>query len=92
MNPLTHPSDTPGCTRHRVLTEFMRQPGTWISGGELSRLLSVSRNAVWRAVRQLADGGYVIESVTGRGYRLMPSGDALIDVYLRHVSQAGIEV
>uniref|UniRef100_UPI0024ADA380 HTH domain-containing protein n=1 Tax=Porphyromonas macacae TaxID=28115 RepID=UPI0024ADA380 len=77
MNRLISSSNTSAGTRHRVLAELMRQPGDWISGGELSRLLSVSRNAVWRAVRQLAEAGYVIESVTGRGYRLMPSGDTL---------------
>lgn len=68
MNPSNTQSQsaTPAVSlRHQVLAELRRQPGVWISGGELSRLLAVSRNAVWRAVRQLSEAGYVIESVTG---------------------------
>lgn len=85
MNPSNTQSQsaTPAGTRHQVLAELCRQPGVWISGGELSRLLAVSRNAVWRAVRQLSEAGYVIESVTGRGYRLMPAADPLTAAGIR---------
>ncbi|ROR34975.1 bifunctional biotin--[acetyl-CoA-carboxylase] ligase/biotin operon repressor BirA [Inmirania thermothiophila] len=40
------------------------------SGEALGRALGVSRAAVWKAVRGLADLGLEVEAVAGRGYRL----------------------
>jgi len=56
----------------------------YLSGGALSKELSVSRNMIWKAVQSLRDEGYSISAVTNRGYRLDNSGDVL--------SAAGIEV
>lgn len=44
-----------------------------ISGGELARILGVSRAAVWKAVESLRESGYVIDAASGRGYRLKPT-------------------
>lgn len=48
-----------------------------ISGAELARRLSVSRAAVWKAVEQLREEGYLIESATRVGYRLSSHSDVL---------------
>ncbi len=58
------------------LLEALSACDGFLSGGELASTLGVSRNAVWKAVKALEADGCIIESVTGRGYRLM-SGDVL---------------
>ncbi|NNM51298.1 MAG: biotin--[acetyl-CoA-carboxylase] ligase [Pseudomonadales bacterium] len=46
--------------------------GEPLSGESLGRLLGMSRAAVWKQVQQLRQQGYEIESLAGRGYRLVP--------------------
>lgn len=75
-------------TKDAVLKLLWDRPGQYLSGAELARSLSVSRTAVWKAVGQLRDEGYPVESVTRRGYRLREEGDVLsaegIARFLRH--------
>lgn len=49
----------------------------FISGEALAALSGVSRQAVWKAVRQLRLQGARIEAVTNRGYRLVGAGGIL---------------
>lgn len=56
--------------RDKVAQELCAKPGIWISGSEMAQKFSVSRNAVWKAVDQLREEGYPIESVRAQGYRL----------------------
>ncbi len=51
--------------------------GACVSGEELAGRLSVSRAAVWKAVRALRTDGYEIEAATNRGYRLLSAADVL---------------
>lgn len=60
-----------------LLNALSRADGEFISGAELSRQLGVSRNAVWKAVKNLEKEGYIIESVTAKGYRLCGSDNIL---------------
>lgn len=60
-----------------LLNVLSRAGGEFISGAELSRQLGVSRNAVWKAVKALEKEGYIIESVTAKGYRLCGSDNIL---------------
>ena len=75
-------------TKDNVLTVLLDASGAFVSGEALATRLRLSRTAVWKAIRQLKAEGYAVEAVTGRGYRLMPSSDALtadgIRRYLRH--------
>ncbi len=64
-------------TREEVLKILLRAQGEYFSGEELARKLSLSRNAVWRAVKSLQDEGYTIEAVTNRGYCLTAAPDIL---------------
>lgn len=66
---------------------FRRQPDAFVSGAEMSRVLGVSRTAVWKHIEQLRSLGYQIEAVTARGYRLRTSPDLLLPAEL----QAGLE-
>lgn len=49
----------------------------YISGGELSKSLGVSRTAVWKHINELRKEGYNIESSSGKGYKLMDLPDIL---------------
>ena len=51
--------------------------GGYISGAALAETLGVSRNAVWKAVKALEAEGYIIESVTSKGYRLAEHSNRL---------------
>ncbi|MFZ1986305.1 MAG: biotin--[acetyl-CoA-carboxylase] ligase [Desulfatitalea sp.] len=57
----------------KILTQ-LSQGTAAISGEHLSRVLGVSRVAVWKHIRQFQELGYAIEA-TSKGYRLLSSPD-----------------
>ena len=75
-------------TREDVLRYLWKHADDYISGAELARRLCLSRTAVWKAIGQLRDEGYEIESQPKRGYRLRSVSDVLsaegIARHLRH--------
>lgn len=64
-------------TKDRVLKALEEKKGSYISGEELAKAIGVSRNSVWKAVRELKDVGYKIDSVTNRGYSLSKTSDII---------------
>ena len=75
-------------TRDEVLRFLWNNADSYVSGTELADRLSLSRTAVWKAIGQLRDEGYEIESQPNRGYRLHSVSDVLsaegIARHLRH--------
>lgn len=71
-----------------VLSLLLEQQGAYLSGAEIAGKLDVSRNAVWKAVRQLENDGHKIDAVPNRGYALRADSSVLsvpgIRKYLRH--------
>jgi len=65
-------------SREEILSVFHHQTDQYVSGAELSRLLGVSRTAVWKQIGQLRRHGYEIEAVPSRGYRLVSVPDTLL--------------
>ena len=63
--------------KEEVLDILQENMGTPVSGEEIARLLSVSRNTVWKAVNSLKEEGYEIEAATNRGYILISESDVL---------------
>ena len=63
--------------KEKLLAELEQNRDTVLSGQQLADLFSVSRNAVWKAIKALKDEGHEIESVPQKGYRLKPSSDVL---------------
>lgn len=59
------------------ILEILRQANDYVSGEQLSRELGVSRSAVWKNINHLRSSGYVIHSVTNRGYKLCTAPDIL---------------
>jgi len=53
-----------------LLSILEASAGDYVSGEEISRLLGVSRTAVWKQVRKLEADGYVVEAVPRLGYKL----------------------
>lgn len=60
-----------------TILRLFREQGGFVSGGEISRSLRVSRTAVWKHISALRASGYVIEALPSRGYRLVSSPDLL---------------
>lgn len=69
-------------SKQKVLS-LLKQTEGYVSGTEMSRQLSISRTAIWKAIDSLRQEGYIIDSVTNRGYRLMASPDRLTEGEIR---------
>lgn len=65
-------------TRQHLLSRLKEMRGGWVSGGELSRELDISRTAIWKHVCSLRNEGYVIESAPRKGYLLKTTVDRLL--------------
>lgn len=57
--------------------------GQWVSGEELGRTLGISRPAVWKYIARLRKEGFLVESLRGRGYRLLAWPDTLYPELIR---------
>lgn len=57
--------------------------GAFHSGEELGQLLGVSRTAVWKQLHKLDELGLRVESVKGRGYRLLDPVELLEEGVIR---------
>jgi len=69
--------------KERTLLALRRAGDGFLSGEELSRLLGVSRTAVWKAVQALREEGYEIISRPRQGYRLEKMPDLLLPAEIR---------
>ena len=49
----------------------------FISGQGISDILGVSRTAIWKYINVLKEDGYVIESISKKGYKIISSPDLL---------------
>lgn len=54
----------------------------YVSGEDISNELGVSRSAVWKAINNLRDIGYNIESSTKKGYKIISMPDVLSKGYI----------
>ena len=57
-------------SREKVLSLLLEQGDSYVSGEAMSRVLGISRAAVWKAIEALRQEGYEIQSAPKRGYRL----------------------
>lgn len=63
--------------KQKVLSVLEANRGKNISGAKLAEELSVSRNAIWKAIKALEEDGYRITAVTNKGYCLSDNNDIL---------------
>lgn len=64
-------------TKENILELFEKNRGMYFSGEYIAQKLSVSRAAVWKAVKTLQRDGYAIDAVPNKGYCLACSTDIL---------------
>lgn len=64
--------------REEILDVLRKNPEAYISGEELAETLCVSRTMIWKYIESLRQDGFVVESVTNRGYRLVSAPDLLL--------------
>lgn len=84
-------------TKEQLLALLENNKGNYLSGEEIAEKLSVSRAAVWKAVKGLRNEGYNIDAITNKGYNLSEKTDILsaqgIQKYLDSTcSELSIEV
>lgn len=60
-----------------ILAVLEENTDIYLSGQELAKRFGVSRNAVWKAINQIKDDGYIITSVQNKGYCLSGKSDVL---------------
>lgn len=81
--------------KEQVLTLLCENAGSPVSGSEMAAQLGVTRNAVWKAIRQLAADGCRIKAAPNRGYTLEEAGDLLLSPLIRktlHTDRLGREL
>lgn len=59
------------------ILQLLKDSEGYISGEEISKIIGVSRTAIWKVISQLKEEGYIIESVTKKGYLLKEVPDSL---------------
>ena len=64
-------------TKERILALLEGSRGQSISGELIAGQLNISRNAVWKAVKELEKDGYKIKAATNKGYSLCVDNDIL---------------
>ena len=62
-------------TKTSVLALLESSRGQSLSGAHMAQRLNLSRNAVWKAVKELEKDGYVIQAVRNKGYMLLDDND-----------------
>ncbi len=79
--------------KEQVLLFLERHRETAISGEELAGQLSVSRAAIWKAIKSLQKDGYAIEGVNNKGYTLKKAPDILSAAYIeQELTKAGFMI
>ena len=64
-------------TKKNILFLLESKRGQSVSGEYIAGQLDISRNAVWKAIKELEKAGHKIKAVTGRGYMLCENNDIL---------------
>ncbi|OMG00974.1 biotin--[acetyl-CoA-carboxylase] ligase [Paenibacillus sp. FSL R7-0337] len=63
--------------KEHILALLDSNKGEYFSGEDIAGRLSVTRSAVWKAIKSLQTDGYSIQAVTNKGYSLSPQTDIL---------------
>lgn len=68
--------------KNKVLA-LLKKQDTYLSGEEMSHELGVTRAAVWKVIKKLQGEGYIIDSSTKKGYKLVEKPNAITPEELR---------
>ena len=64
-------------TSENVLYILESNKDSYTSGEEMAGQCGVSRNAIWKAIKDLREKGYCIEAVSNKGYKLTGGNDII---------------
>lgn len=78
-------------TKEKLLGLLESSREIYLSGEDIARMLSVSRSAVWKAVKALQNEGYAIDAVTNKGYCLSNQTDIISAQGIRKYLRAEIQ-
>ncbi|MEG0284455.1 MULTISPECIES: biotin--[acetyl-CoA-carboxylase] ligase [Vagococcus] len=78
-------------TKEKVLAFLEENRGTHISGAKIAEVLNVSRNTVWKSIKQLEKEGYDIDAVTNKGYSLAQDSNQMSEVGIRSILNKGFQ-
>ncbi|MDP3014789.1 MAG: biotin--[acetyl-CoA-carboxylase] ligase [Candidatus Subteraquimicrobiales bacterium] len=70
-------------TKDSVLSFLRKSKIKHISGEEISKHLSLSRTAIWKAIQTLKEEGYKIDASPRLGYRLIQAPDLLLPLEIK---------
>lgn len=77
--------------KQQILKTLEENRGNSVNGAMMAEMLSVTRSAIWKNIKQLQKEGHHIDAVPNRGYRLKASNDILtaesIAPYLKNKAQ-----
>ena len=71
--------------RNEILEYFCKANGDFVSGEKMSKELNVSRTAIWKHIKMLKARGYIFETSTKKGYRMIYAPDLITPVELGQV-------
>ena len=71
--------------RNEILEYFRKANGNYVSGEQISRDLIVFRTAIWKHINILKSRGYIFESSTRKGYRLIYAPNLLTPLEIASV-------
>lgn len=61
----------------KEILRILKRNSEYVSGQELCTHLGVSRTAIWKVMNQLKEEGYLIDSISNKGYKLLRVPDIL---------------
>lgn len=64
-------------SKNEIIKILELNKGKPMGGAEIGRTLGISRNAVWKAIKELKEEGFEIISEKGKGYTLLPGSDVI---------------
>lgn len=83
-------------TSEKVLYLLESNRDKYTSGEEMAAQCGVSRNAVWKAIRELKNRGYDIDAVSNKGYKLSEINNIIsaegIRTYLKEPEKAHCDI
>lgn len=63
--------------RQKVLEFLENNRGKYISGEEIAKELDISRNSIWKTIKNLKEEGYEITAITNKGYCLAENNEII---------------
>lgn len=70
--------------KDKILQKLKEDTSRFVSGEEISEMLNVSRTAVWKHIKELKEEGYLIESSSKKGYKLLSIPDIINVWEIKH--------